>query len=415
MKNQIVFMIGLVILLVSGCALAQETSKVLVLQIDTLDSVFQKEALLLTDELVKAIGRIGSYDVFMKDSSELAKAFEEHGRAIPTVLDDSLKNDLGRWWNVHFVVSGTLSKNSEKRYIVKLDLIDVTQGKTVSTIKLTLIDFRHKLLLDRLARLLLWARLQIICNHPPYEALLDNRVLTEEMMDVDYNVWLVEPGKKHVLEVKTKKDNYTTFKEEIILGVAESRVTKITLKNRKGILTVQSRPDADVYLNNEAIGTTTLRKELQAGEYTITLKAGRHIDVTKKVIIFPEDTTVVQEALRVNYSSYRRNGIISAAAALLCIGSGLYATSEANKAYDQYLQTMNANEMRDQRDKAKTFDVVSYISYGAAAGFVIWSVLEWIGFISEHDSSEPMTHLDDNHFLNLSLSNRGFTVTFLLY
>jgi hypothetical protein len=173
--------------------------------------------------------------------------------------------------------------------------------------------------------------------------MLDGKLLREEMMDPDYNVWLVEPDKKHTLEVRAKEENYTTYKEELTLAVAEVRIVQPLLKYRMGVLDVKSTPEAKAYLNDEMIGTTNLRKGVQAGEYELLLAAGRHDDVQKKIVISPEETTFVFEVLPANYSSYRRNGIISAVAAALCIGGGVYASSQANKAYDRYLETMNVD------------------------------------------------------------------------
>jgi hypothetical protein len=235
------------------------------------------------------------------------------------------------------------------------------------------------------------------------------------MLDPDYNVWLVEPNKNHTLEVKAKRDNFSKYREDFTMGVAESRVVEAKLKYQMGMLAVQSTPEADVYLNDKNIGTTMLWKEIQAGEYTLTLKASRHYNVVKKITISPEDTTFVREILPVNYSSYRRNGIISAASALLCVGGALYTSSEANKAYNQYIETMDRGILSDRRNKAKTLDLVSYVGYGLAGAFAVWSVLEWVGLLTSSGASSISALENDNQWLNLSLSNKGLRLTFQLH
>jgi len=412
MRNRTAGIIGLVFLFASVGTLAQEQSRILVLQVDTLSGASARDALVLSTELAKAISRVGSYEVITKSSLEIGRAFEERGKTMPAVMDESSKQNLGTWWKASFVVGGTLGKTDDKRHAISLDMLDVKQGKTVSTAQLVVADFNHKLLLNRLAQLLVWGRLRIVCNQSPYEAVLDTKVLREEMLDPDYNAWLVEPNTKHTLEVKAKKENYTTYREDLTLSVAESRVVEATVKYRMGVLVVQSNPEADVYLDKRMIGTTKLRRPVQAGEYMLTLSAGRHDDVMKKVTIAPEETTFVSGTLPLNRGSYRRNGIIFAGVAGLFVGGGLYASREADKAYDQYLETMNTKEMSDHRDRAKTLDYVSYASYGVAGVFAIWSVLEWIGLVTSHEPSETSSQLNDDHRLNLSVSNKGLTVTF---
>jgi hypothetical protein len=412
MAIQKLSLIGLVFLSVNADTLAQELPRILVLQVDTLSGASARDASALTNELAKAINRVGNYDVITKGSLEIGRFFEDRGKATPPVLDDPSKQNLGTWWRANFVVDGTLGNTSDKRHTISLEMLDVKQGKTVSTAQLVVADFNHRLLLNRLAQLLVWGRLSSVSNQSPYEATLDTKLLSNEMLDPDYNVWLVQPNTKHTLEVKAKKENYTTYKEDLTLGVAESRVVEARVKYRMGVLVVQSRPEADIHLDERMIGRTTFRRPVQAGEYMLTLTASRHDDVTTKVTIAPEETTFVSETLPLNRGSYRRNGIISAIAAGLFVGGGLYASKEADKAYDQYLETMNTGEMRDRRDKAKTLDIVSYASYGVAGVFVIWSALEWIGLLTADEPSEIGMQLNDQQRLNLSVSNKGLTVAF---
>ena len=406
-----VALIGLVLYSGTSAVLAQERTRILVLHVDTLESASQRDAFELTTELAKAINRVGGYDVVVKSPGEVAEVFEEHGRRTPVIVDETSMWELGTWFAARYVIGGVLGKSPDKRHAITLEMVDVPGGRMASAALLTVRDFTPRLLMNRLAQLLLWARLRIICERIACETTLDGKLLKEEMMDPDYNVWLVEPDKRHILETRAEQENYTTYKEEFILDVAELRVVRPVLKRRIGILDVKTTPEAKVYLNDEVVGTTPLQKEMQAGKYKIMLAAGRHDDVQKKIVISPEETTFVSEVLPVNYSSYRRNGIMSAVAAALCIGGGMYASSQAKKAYDQYLETMSVSEMRDHRDKAKTLDIVSYVSYGAAGAFAVWSALEWIGLASSPEPTNARAEQEDSHRMDFSFSSKGLTLT----
>lgn len=414
MKIQIYFVIGMMLIAAFISTLAQEQVKVLLLEMDTLRGATRGDALLLTAELSNAVSRIGNYDVFTKSSEELKKIFVEKGRTMPIFMDESSRKDLGIWLNADFVIGGTLGKTENNQFSINMEMIDVEIGRTVSTVQLSVRDFNHRLFLKRIAQLLIWGRLRISCDRSPYESFLEGRILSVDMKDPDYDVWLVEPNKTHTLEVKTSLENYSAYKESIILKIAETKVVEAKLKHQMGILNVQSIPEADVYLNDEMIGTTPLQKEIHEGEYMLTLTAARHNDLSKHITILSEDTTFVEDILSTSYATYRRNGIISAVASALFIGSGIYTSSEADKSYDQYLETMNTSEMSDRRNKAKTLDFVSYVSYGLAGAFAIWSVLEWIGLITADEPSEISSLSEDNHPIIFSFSNKGFVLTFRL-
>jgi len=44
------------------------------------------------------------------------------------------------------------------------------------------------------------------------------------------------------------------------------------------------------------------------------------------------------------------------------------------------METMDRNEMKRQRYRVKLFDKLSYVNYGIAGAFSIWSAVEWIDF-----------------------------------
>ena len=415
MKHRINFAICITLLCLFNTALSQELKKILVIEADTLKGASRDNALILSTELYKAVSRVGNYDVIIKSSEELKKAFIEHNKPIPAIQDKSSMKDLGTWYRTDFVIGGTIGRTENKQFVISLELIDTKQGNIISTAQLNVMDFNHKLILDRFSKLLLYGRLRITCNLTPYEFFLDGSVVSNESRDPDYNCWLIEPGKTHIIEIRTEKENYTTYKENLTFNIAESRVVNANLKSLIGILQVTSKPEAEVYLNDEFIGTTKLQRQIKAGEYSLALKAGRHDDISRSVTISPEDTTFVFETLPVDYSSYRRNGIISAAAAVLFVGGALYASSEANKAYDRYLVTMDAKEMSNNRDKAKTLDVVSYVSYGLAGAFTIWSILEWVGLINSHESSEVGSAMNDFNRFNFSFTNKSVSIRLQIF
>jgi hypothetical protein len=390
-------------------AVAQQSPRISILQIDTMNGVSLNSSSLLTSELAKATERIVQSAVILKSRDDLTKIFYDHGVALPTTFDANTIAKIGRWLNVRYIIHGTLGGDQNQRYTIHLQMTDVDRDSIVSALDLNVLDYKHKLFLNRLAQLLVWGRLTINPNISPSGVMLDGRELRDESMDPDYHVWLIEPETTHTLEVKPSSPKYSIYKDTIFFGIAESKNVVAKMKYRLGVLDLTADPEAEVYLNNEMIGTTTLQKELQAAQYTLTLKASRHDDVERKITIAAEETTSIREFLPVNRSSYRRNGIISAAAAALFIGGGLYSTSEANKAYERYLETMDTRQMSEQRDKAKILDYVSYACYVAAGGFAVWSTLEWIGLLRAHDPSAIDLPTLSDHVMNLSLSSRGIT------
>ena len=76
---------------------------------------------------------------------------------------------------------------------------------------------------------------------------------------------------------------------------------------------------------------------------------------------------------------------------------------------------MDRGVMSDRRDKAKTLDLVSYVSYGIAGAFAVWSMLEWVGLLTSDESSSISTLKNDNRWLNFSFSSKGLTLTFQLH
>ena len=104
MKVQTSFAIGFMLMMTFSRTMAQEPTRILVLHVDTLGGASTKDALMLTNELAKAITRVGSYDVITKSSPEIGRVFEEMGKAMPTVMDESSMRDLGLRWKVDFVV-----------------------------------------------------------------------------------------------------------------------------------------------------------------------------------------------------------------------------------------------------------------------------------------------------------------------
>lgn len=404
--------IGLLLLSLASSAQSQESARVLVLEIAALDDACKRDAPILSGELAKAIDRVGNYQVSVKSSSEMAGVFEKHGEAVPTLWDDSTQKKIGMWLKSDYVVRGTLGKIDQRRFDINLQLLEVNSGVILSTAHAAVLEYNHRLLLNRFAKLLFWARLQIACNLPEYQAALDGAVLQEETKDPDYEIWLVEPGKQHTLEVRARKENYTTFKDEVTLRIAESRIAEARLKYRTGVLEVNANPQAAVFLNDEKVDKTPLRRVLQEGQYTLKLKVSRHDEIVKSFVIAPEETTTIQETLIFKRSSYRRNGIISLIAATLFAAGGVYATIEADKAYNRYLETMNLDEMDKRRNRAKTLDRFSYTSYGVAGAFALWSALEWIGFLSSHEPSKVPDQSHTNHRFRFSLRDEGFAVEY---
>jgi TolB-like protein len=389
--------------------------KIVLFEFAALGEIPKNETRMLTEEMAKALMRAGDFEIQSKSSSEISKLFTEHGESTPEVIDEALAARAGFWLNVDYIVTGSLEKVAKWHYLISLKSISVQTSILLQSASIKVLDYTQNLVLDRLARLLFWARIRIDCNIPDFEFYVDGVPYLESSKDPDYKVWLVKPG-AHKILVKTKRANYSEQLQEITFSPGKEEIVKVTLKNLAGLLELKTIPRSNVYLNDKLIANTTyLARELPEGSYKVTLKASRRIGIETDIRIDAGKKTTISEILPVDLSAYRTPAIVTLSLSAGFAAGGLVSVWQANKSYDKYLETMNRTEMKKYLDRSKTLDKISYGLFGGSGVFAIWSLIEWAGLITNSREAQRKLSLSKNLELRYSLEKKEYQVGLKFY
>jgi len=365
------------------------------LELQPLAGISQDEAKMVTGELAKALQRAGDYKIQALSDADVKGLFASHGESLPTALDVHARARIGDWLGGTYAISGTVGKVGQWNYLISLDIVDVHSATQLTTVSLKILDYTQKLVVDRLARLVLWTRVKVDCNIPDRTVSIDDIPYRDDQKDAEYGVWLVKPG-LHTVVISTSRPNYSSYKEQQSFGVAEEKTIKASLNNLAGLLEVKTPSPVNVYLGDALLAHTAyIVRELPAGSYKVTLAAPHRVSAEHQVTIVTGKKTTVDDALAVNLGSYRTPAIVtlSLAAAFTC-GGGVVLW-QASEAYDRYIETMDRAEMTRQLNRARTLDKVSYGCFGAGGVFAIWSAAEWLALAANAGQPEKRSWLRD--------------------
>ncbi len=128
--------------------------------------------------------------------------------------------------------------------------------------------------------------------------------------------------------IEIKKEGYFTksYKVDVLRG-KEKRID-VKLIAKKGILKVTSIPfDAEVYINNNYLGTTPLIQKHSVGKYDISIRKEGYAFKNSKIFIKEDKQTVLEEKLekKIWYSPSRKRVILASA---ILPGWGRYIAKE---------------------------------------------------------------------------------------
>lgn len=115
--------------------------------------------------------------------------------------------------------------------------------------------------------------------------------------------------------IRLLKEDYSAEKV-VRVDVNNISNEKILLKKNKGVFKIYSNPpQAMVLINNEPVGTTPMIKdEISSGTYEITIRKKGYFDYSKKVILKPANTEIIETELikykKVNIRSNPPNALL---------------------------------------------------------------------------------------------------------
>ncbi|MCF7815288.1 MAG: PEGA domain-containing protein [Candidatus Cloacimonetes bacterium] len=195
--------------------------------------------------------------------------------------------------------------------------------------------------------------------------------------------------------IKAEREKHIPDEKTVFVNIGET--TDVTLQPipRLGSVSVfavdKREPDqkirgAEIFVDDKKSEKKTPSVlELLYGDYEISLKHPKYLELTKNVSLEEGDTKTLtfeldtySGSLLAKRNKWRTQGWIGMAATALMAGGGVYCNMQSNSHFDDYENAATSSSALNYKQKTEDYENYRNYCYYAASGAAVYAVFSWI-------------------------------------
>ena len=234
------------------------------------------------------------------------------------------------------------------------------------------------------------------------------------------NIWVLNLRRINIRDAEVIKRATRQMDGDIddLMLVVPSAVAELFGKEQPtlpGILSVQTTPEGAVVMSGQReLGQTPLKKRLEAGEYTLTVRLDGYLETTRKVTIKSgEKTSSTLTLTRIPMNPYKLYGHMTFWSGLGLVALGSVFTGMTKVKMDEHDDMLGKGDVeaaQDARDTSKTYGGLAVTGYSIGGALMVTGLVLWI--LSPGDEAWANEHLlsagpiDDGRGFGLSVGGK---------